>query len=102
MATLTAANKYSLKATGAGNFLLRSIMDAPSSSGIGVDHPSGSRFAALNQGGMGILKMALPPQYVGQVLWFKICSFNTFGAALQSLADVPAYSYTPTGIPGAV
>ena len=102
VATLTAANKYSLKATGAGNFLLRSIMGAPSLSGVGVDHPTGSRFAALNQSGAGILKMALPPQYIGQVLWFKVCSFNTFGAALQSLADVPAYSYTPTGIPGAV
>jgi hypothetical protein len=101
VATLTAANKYTLQATGSGNFLRRSIFDAPSSSGIGVDHPSGSRFAVVGPGSQGILKMTMPPAYIGQTLYFKVCSFNTFGAALQSLGDVAAYPYTPTGVPGA-
>ena len=69
--------------------------------GNGVDHPINSRFALLNQSNQGILKINMPAQYIGQQILFKVLSFNTFGAALQSLADVPAYAYTPTGIPGA-
>jgi Putative phage tail protein len=101
VATLTATSKYTLMATGSGNFLRRAVYDAPDS-GEGVDHAIGSRFAFLSPAGTGILKMAMPLQYIGQELFFKIISFNQFGGALQSLADVPAYSYTPTGIPGAV
>lgn len=101
VATLTGANLYTLMATGSGNFLRRAVYDAPSA-GMGVDHAEGSRFAFLSPAGTGILKMAMPTQYVGQTLWFKIASFNQFGGALQDLADVTAYSYTPTGIPGAV
>ena len=101
VATLTSANHYTLQATGSGNFLRRAVYGAPDS-GEGVDHPAGSRFAFLSPAGTGILKMSMPPQYVGQELLFKVCSFNQFGAALQSLADVAAYSYTPTGVPGAV
>ncbi len=100
VASLTAPNQYALQATGAGNFLRRAILDAPDSVGTGVDHGAGARFALLNPSGQGILKMALPSQYIGQTLMFKVCSFNTFGAALQSLSDVTAYAYTPTGIPG--
>ena len=101
VATLTAANKYTLAATGAGNFLRRSILDAPSSSGVGVDHALGRRFAVVGPSAQGILKMALPTQYIGQAIYFKICTFNTFGAALQSQGDVQPYIYVPTGVPGA-
>jgi hypothetical protein len=101
VATLTSTHKYTLMATGAGNFLRRAVYDAPAV-GNGVDHAIGSRFAFLSPAGTGILKMAMPLQYIGQELFFKIVSFNQFGAALQSLSDVPAYSYTPTGIPGTV
>ena len=101
-ATLTSASNYRLQATGSGNELRRSIFNAPSSSGAGVDHPAGSRFAVLSPSGMGILKVSMPAVYVGQELFFKFLSFNTFGAAIQSLTDVPAYSYTPTGVPGGV
>ena len=31
----------------------------------------------------------------------RVLVITQFLAALQSLADVPAYSYTPTGVPGA-
>ena len=46
--------------------------------------------------------MTMPLIYVGQTIYFKVLSFNAFGAALQSLADVPAYTYVPTGVPGTV
>jgi hypothetical protein len=42
----------------------------------------------------------MDPVWPGQELQFKILSFNEFGAAPQGLADVPIYSYTPTGVPG--
>ena len=101
VATLTATSKYTLQATGSGNFLRRSIFDAPSSSGVGIDHPAGMRFAVVGPSPSGILKMALPPAYIGQAIYFKVCTFNTFGAALQSLADVTPSIYVPTGVPGA-
>ena len=101
VATLTALNKYTLKATGAGNALRRAIFLAPDSSGAGVDHPTGSRFAVVGPSAQGILKMTMPPAYIGQALYFKICTFNTFGAALQSLGDVEPTIYVPTGVPGA-
>ena len=101
VATLTATSKYTLQATGSGNFLRRSIFDAPSSSGVGIDHPAGLRFAVVGPSQSGILKMALPPAYIGQAIYFKVCTFNTFGAALQSLADVTPSIYVPTGVPGA-
>lgn len=101
VATLTATSKYTLEATGSGNFLRRGVYGAPAA-GEGVSHATGSRFALLSPAGTGILKLALPSQYIGEALLFKVISFNQFGAALQSLADVTAYSYTPTGIPGSV
>ena len=98
---LTGPSAYTLEATGVGNSLRRSIFDAPSSSGVGVDHPAGSRFAVVGPNQAGILKMTMPPAYIGQVLYFKVCTFNTFGAALQSLGDVAPSVYVPTGVPGA-
>ena len=102
VATLTGTDLYTLQATGAGNYLRRAILKAPNNTGNGVDHPINSRFALLNQSNAGTLKINLPSQYIGQQVLFKVLSFNTFGTALQSLADVPAYAYTPTGIPGSV
>ena len=99
-ATLTGPSAYTLEATGSGNFLRRSIFNAPSSSGVGIDHPAGMRFAVVGPSQAGILKMTMPPAYIGQVLYFKVCTFNTFGAALQSLGDVTPSIYVPTGVPG--
>ena len=101
VADLTGPNAYTLKATGSGNFLRRSILDAPSSSGVGIDHPAGMRFAVVGPSQAGILKMTMPPAYIGQEIYFKVCTFNTFGAALQSLGDVSPFIYVPTGVPGA-
>jgi len=78
--------------------LRRAVFNAPDS-GEGVLHCVGSRFAVLNPSSQGILKLNMDPVWVGVELFFKIVSFNQFGTAVQSLGDVPAYSYTPTGVP---
>lgn len=100
-ATMTGTSLYTLKATGSGNHLDRGVFGAPAI-GVGVDHPSGARFAFLDPAGTGILKLTMDPTWIGKTLWFKICSFNTFGSGLQSLSSVTAYSYTPTGASGNV
>jgi len=101
IAQMTGTNLYTLKATGVGNKLRRDVFSAPDGSGMGIDHPVSSRFAVLNPSGIGILKVVMNSLWIGQTLQFKILSFNQFGAAVQSLADVPVYFYTPTGVPGA-
>ncbi len=98
-ATLTATSKYTLAASGTGNHLRRGVYGAPAA-GVGVDHPLGSRFAFLPPSGAGILKLNMDPAWIGVTLYFKICSFNAFGGAAQGLADVTAYTYTPTGAAG--
>lgn len=101
VATLTAANKYTLKATGSGNHLNRGVFGAPSL-GAGALHASGSRFAFLSPDSTGIMKLQMDPLWIGKTLHFKFLSFNNFGNELQSLADVTDYTYTPTGGSGSV
>ena len=101
IATLTGTNLYTLMATGGGHELRRGVFGAPSP-GVGVDHPTTSRFAFLNPSGQGILKVNMDPTWIGVTLFFKFPSFNTFGGGLQSLSDATAYSYTPTGVPGLI
>jgi hypothetical protein len=98
VADLTGMNTYELLAAG-GNELLRSVYNAPNTGGVGIAHSAGERFAILNPNNLGIFKINLPSQWVGTPVYFKFLSFNEFGSALQSLSDVPAYSYTPTGVP---
>jgi hypothetical protein len=71
---------------------------------MGIDHPAGQRFAFLWPSGTGILKVNMDPIWVGQVLKFKILSFNSFGAGAQSLTDagIVEYEYVPTGVPSTV
>ena len=100
VAMLTAANKYALKATGAGNKLRRGVFGSPI-----VDHPLGTRFAfigAKDAPNNGIMKIRLNPKLIGVTLHFKFCSFNQFGNALQDISTVTDYTYTPTGLPGAI
>lgn len=99
VATLTAANKYTLKATGGGtNHLRRCVFGAPAVL-TDVDHPLGSRWAFLNPSGQGIFKIAMDPKWIGVTLKFKFLAFNTFQGGVQALATATAYSYTPTGLP---
>lgn len=104
VADLTATYKYTLKATGGGNHLDRGVFGAPSAD-VGVDHPSGSKFAFLNPNNPqapGILAVPLLPTWIGVTLYFKFPAFNTTGGGQYDISDpdLVVYSYTPTGTPG--
>lgn len=101
VATMTAAHKYTLQATG-GNKLRRAVFNAPAISGAGCEHPSGSRWAFLSPAGTGILKLPMDAAWIGKILHFKICSFNSFGAGAQALTEATDYTFTPTGGSGSV
>jgi hypothetical protein len=94
-AVLTGPNKYTLKATGSGNYLRRNVFGAPNAPSGGVDHPSGSAFCLLNQ---NIFKLPIDPVLAGQTLYVKLTAFNNRGNMEQSLASVPAYVLTPQAI----
>lgn len=99
IANLTAANKYTLKATGGGtNHLRRAVFAAPQV-GAGVDHPTSSRFAFLSPSGIGIYKLPMDPLWIGKTLHFKFLAFNTFGDNPVAQADATDYTYTPNGCP---
>lgn len=101
VANLTAAHKYTLKATGGGtNHLRRAVFNAPTAS-LAVDHGSGSRFAFVdpnNPRPSGILRVPLVPAMTGTTLYFKFTAFNTVGGGTESLASVTAYPYTVLGL----
>lgn len=44
------------------------------------------------------LEYVLPPNYIGQTIYFKFTSFNSFTKADQDLSTVNEYSYTPSGV----
>lgn len=83
-ATLTGPNAYDLGG------LVRGFYGTT----VPASHPSGSRFARLDN---AIFKFALPAAYVGQTIYLKFQSFNIFGLAAQDLATCATYVYTPTG-----
>jgi hypothetical protein len=99
VAQLTSAYHYTLKATGSGNYLRRSVYGAPTA-GAGVSHASGSRFAFVDPSGNGILKVSLNPSWIGKTLKFKFPAFNQYGGGLQSLTGLPVYDYTPYDLGG--
>jgi hypothetical protein len=88
-ATLTSANHYNL-----GTRLRRGVYGSTIAS-----HAGGSTFVRLDE---AIFKFNYDPQWIGQTIYFKFVSFNTLGGKVQSLANVTAYSYTISGIKGAV
>jgi hypothetical protein len=96
-ALLTSANNFNLKATGSGNQLRRAAFGCPTV-GAGVDHPLGTRFLWLDPSSKGIMKIALPAQWIGTALKFKFLSFNTQFGGLQDPSTVTVYTYTPTGV----
>lgn len=54
-------------------------------------HSAGEKFARLDD---ALLKVPFRKEDIGKRIYLKFCSYNVFGAAEQSLADVNAYSYT--------
>ena len=94
-AVLTAANKYTLKATGTGNRLRRNVFGTPNAPSGGVDHPSGSPWLFLNG---PVFTVSLDPSFVGKTIYLKFTSFNLRSASEQNTADVATYTFTPTGL----
>jgi len=97
-ATLTATNKYSLKATGAGNEIRRSVYSAPTV-GAGVAHVVGKVFVYLND---PVFKVPLDPKWIGKTLHFKFLAYNIFGSNEQTLADATDYPFAVTGVAAAL
>lgn len=80
--------------TGAGAYTLAGLVRGAYATAA-AGHSSGDAFVRVDDrvAKSGDLDLAL----VGQTVYIKVCSFNAFGAAVQSLADVSATSYTITG-----
>lgn len=84
-ATLTGANAYDL--TG----LVRGAYSFPKGS-----HVAGAKFVRVDD---AIVKgNGVTSDMIGVPIYFKFCSFNVWGGAVQDLADVIPYVYTPTGV----
>ena len=83
-ATLISANKYTL-----GGQLYRGLYGSV----IGA-HAANSDFARLDE---AIFKYDLPPQYIGQTLYFKFQSYNIYGRGTQDLTACTAYTFAPAG-----
>lgn len=56
-----------------------------------VAHNANEQFARLDN---TLLKEAFRKEDIGKTIYLKFCSFNTFGAREQDLADVQPYQYT--------
>jgi hypothetical protein len=82
-ATLTTTSHYGLTTLYRGAY----------GSTIG-SHSSGAQFARLDQ---AIGRFPYPSTLIGQTIYLKFPSANIVGGAAQSLASVPAYTYTVTG-----
>jgi hypothetical protein len=83
-ATLTAPGAYTLGG------LVRGAYTTPV-----VAHAAGQQFVRVDD---AICKGdPLDVAMIGQPVYFKFCSFNAYGGGTQTLAEVQAYAYTPTG-----
>jgi hypothetical protein len=68
----------------------------------GGAHAAGDFFSRIDLGEVNtapnsVIAWTLPAQYIGATLYLKFQSFNTFGNALEDIADVTEYTYTPSG-----
>lgn len=84
--TLVAAGDYDL------GYLVRGAYGT-----VIASHASGSKFVRLDD---ALFKLNLSDLWVGRTLYVKLTSFNIYGAALQSLADVSPTTYTVSGTAG--
>jgi hypothetical protein len=82
-ATLTTTHRYSLTGLYRGAY----------GSAIG-SHATGAQFARLDH---AIGRFPYPSTLVGQTIYLKFPSANIVGGGAQSLASVPAHTYTVTG-----
>jgi hypothetical protein len=80
--------------TGAGAYTLAGLQRGAFGTAVNA-HAAGRPFARVDEAlaKSGPLELSM----IGRQIQFKFTSFNIFGGAEQSLADVVAYSYTITG-----
>jgi hypothetical protein len=83
-ATLVSGNRYTL-----GGQLYRGLYGTTA-----AGHSTGAGFARLDE---NIFKFDLPAAWIGQTIYVKFQSFNSFGGGVQDLAACTAYSYVPAG-----
>lgn len=67
-----------------------------------ADHAAGAEFCRLDDAVVRIDLPLSPVYYVGRTLYLKLTSFNHWGGGAEQLAEVDAYSYTPSGLGGHV
>ena len=84
-ATLTATNAYTLTLAKRAAF-----------STIAASHSTTSKFVRVDETIQWSESLDL--SLIGSTMYFKFLSFNIYGGGGQSLADVPAYTYTLTGV----
>lgn len=80
-ATLTGGNAYNLTGLSRG---LGGSSAAP--------HPSGAQFFRVDG---AVVRYNIPANFIGQTLYFKLQSFNTFGGGLEDLSTCQVYIFTP-------
>jgi hypothetical protein len=85
-ASLTAQYKYDLA------YLRRGVYGTAIAS-----HAAGAPFARFGPSDPAVFKFPYPASFVGRTLYLKLPAFNTFGQALQSLAEVDATAVSLTG-----
>jgi Putative phage tail protein len=86
-ATLTAPSAYDL------TYLRRGAYGTP----IGA-HGAGARFARVGPNdNASIWRYRYPTNFIGQSVYVKLQSFNTFGNKLQDLAELSPHTYTLSG-----
>ena len=85
-ATLTAAYKYNI------TYLRRGAYGTAISS-----HGSGSDFARVGPNEQSVLRYQYPSNFIGQTIYIKLQSFNSFSGNPQDLSGLTASTYTLTG-----
>lgn len=83
-ATLTSAGAYTLSGLTRGAYSTGSVA-----------HPSGTSFVRVDTAVVTVEDLDLT--MIGKTIYIKVLSFNQYGGAQQSLADVSATPYTLTG-----
>ncbi len=80
---------------GAGAYTLTGLVRGAYSTPASV-HAPGDRFVRIDEsvGRSG----GLDASYIGKRIWFKLTSFNLYGGAEQSLAEVDEMAYDVTGV----
>jgi hypothetical protein len=74
--------------------LTRLVRGAYGTTAALVTHPTGSDFIRIDS---GVFKVPYQEVGVGSLFYVKFLSFNRYGGAIQSLASVSPYTFTPSG-----